>query len=103
MIFSDRWRSKKISAADYDRAATFASEHVSRLRCRAMVLASALILSGAITTKAQTQSPAQTVTQTADETKGKTTGNYNVEQTVEFGYRDTMIGGNLNNYNTFEN
>ena len=35
--------------------------------------------------------------------RGKTSGNYNVQQTVEFGYRDSMIGGNLNNYDTFEN
>ncbi len=26
-----------------------------------------------------------------------------VNQSVEFGYRDSMIGGNLNNYDTFEN
>src|SRR5271157_5890578 len=36
-----------------------------------------------------------------EETKGVDSGNYNVQQTVEFGYRDSMIGGNMNNYNTF--
>ena len=30
-------------------------------------------------------------------------GNYTVQQSIEFGYRDSMIGGNLNNYDTFEN
>ena len=34
---------------------------------------------------------------------GKNSGNYTVQQSIEFGYRDSMIGGNLNNYNTFEN
>ncbi len=40
---------------------------------------------------------------TADESAGKTSGNYNVQQSIEFGYRDSMIGGNLDNYDTFEN
>jgi hypothetical protein len=34
---------------------------------------------------------------------GKTAGNYLIQQSVEFGYRDSRIGGNLNNYDTFEN
>ena len=34
---------------------------------------------------------------------GKVWGNYLVHQSVEFGYRDSMIGGNQNNYDTFEN
>jgi hypothetical protein len=41
--------------------------------------------------------------QTGGESSGKTSGNYNIQQTVEFGYRDSLISGNLNNYNTFEN
>jgi hypothetical protein len=34
-------------------------------------------------------------------TEGVNSGNYNIHQTVEFGYRSTDISGNLANYNTF--
>ncbi len=64
-------------------------------------------------TRAQTQAPPQPETQTqpssqtpaptSDASAGRTEGNYTVQQSIEFGYRDSMIGGNLNNYNTFEN
>ena len=66
-------------------------------------------LAGALNaqTPPQTQTPPtpppQTTTQTSDESTGKVWGGYMVQQSVEFGYRDSMIGGNLNNYNTFEN
>jgi hypothetical protein len=33
---------------------------------------------------------------------GKTSGNYTTQQTVEFGYRDSMINGNRTNYNMFQ-
>jgi hypothetical protein len=74
-----------------------------RLRFWTLVLSFALTLFFVTSTRAQTQMPDQTVTMTADEAAGKNTGNYNVQQSVEFGYRDSMIGGNLNNYDTFEN
>ena len=59
----------------------------------------------------QTQAPAQPPTPaptpapaaTADESAGKTSGNYLIQQSVEFGGRDSFINGNLNNYDTFEN
>ena len=35
--------------------------------------------------------------------EGVNSGNYNIRQTIEFGYRDTDINGNLANYNTFVN
>ena len=38
-----------------------------------------------------------------DESKGIDAGNYNIHQSVEFGYRASEINGNLNTYNTFEN
>jgi hypothetical protein len=103
MKFRDQWRGKGSDTLRYDRNGTLSNECACRLWRRIFASLFALSLGCAITTKAQTQLPDQTVTQTADETKGKTTGNYNVQQTVEFGYRDSMIGGNLNNYNTFEN
>src|SRR6202166_2132607 len=103
MNFSGRSRSTRISGANDKPTPTFVSVHASRPCCRAVLLSLAMAFLCAITTAAQTQLPAQTVTQSADETKGKTTGNYAVQQTVEVGYRDAMIGGNLNNYNTFEN
>src|SRR6202166_780969 len=51
----------------------------------------------------QTQTPSPAATSTSKEATGKTEGNYAVQQSIEFGYRDSMIGGNLNNYDTFEN
>jgi hypothetical protein len=55
----------------------------------------------------QSQPPAQTTPATpapaSEETPGRPWGNYLVHQSVEFGYRDSMIGGNQNNYATFEN
>ena len=41
--------------------------------------------------------------QAPDESKGIDAGNYNIHQSVEFGYRASEINGNLNTYNTFEN
>ncbi len=37
------------------------------------------------------------------EMKGVQSGEYNVQQTIEFGYRDSMVNGNIDNYDTFEN
>lgn len=39
----------------------------------------------------------------AEASQGVESGDYNVQQTIEFGYRDSLIGGNINNYDTFEN
>jgi hypothetical protein len=39
----------------------------------------------------------------SEESPGKVWGNYLMHQSVEIGYRDSMIGGNQNNYDTFEN
>ena len=57
-----------------------------------------------MTAKAQQvdQGPQQIPGQTPP-TDGKTTGNYQVQQTIEFGYRDSMIHGNMDNYDTFVN
>ncbi len=62
-------------------------------RCAMVALIFSLAFSFGTATRAQAP----------NETTGKTAGNYNVSESVEFGYRDSMIGGNLNNYNTFEN
>jgi hypothetical protein len=78
-------------------------KQASRFSFWSLSLSFGLALFFVTSTYAQTQMPDQTVTMTADESAGKNTGNYNVQQSVEFGYRDSMIGGNLNNYNTFEN
>ena len=50
-------------------------------------------------TRTQASDPAQAPA----ESKNKTTGNYTVQQTIEFGYRDSLINGNIDNYDTFEN
>jgi hypothetical protein len=39
--------------------------------------------------------------QDASQTDGINTGNYNVRQSIEMGYRNANIDGNVNNYNTF--
>ena len=68
-----------------------------------------LAFAGAANAQSQGQSPppppapAQPQPQTSDESTGKNSGNYNVQQSLEFGYRDSMIGGNINNYDTFVN
>jgi hypothetical protein len=104
MNLSDLQRSKRISAADCEPAETLANANASRPRYyRALLLTFAMTALCPASIKAQTQPQDQTLTQTADESTGKTHGDYNIQQSVEFGYRDSMIGGNLNNYNTFEN
>jgi hypothetical protein len=52
------------------------------------------------TTPATTQASSG---QSSSESTGKTTGDYAVQQSVEVGYRESIIHGNLNNYDTFEN
>lgn len=46
--------------------------------------------------------PDQGPLQQTSETPGKTSGNYITQQNIEFGYRDSMISGNLTNYNMFQ-
>jgi len=49
------------------------------------------------------QLPDQGPMQQTSETPGKASGNYTTQQNIEFGYRDSMIHGNLSNYDTFLN
>ena len=68
----------------------------------ALLLAAAL--ASATTVMAQNpQLPDQGPMQQTSETPGKTNGNYNTQQNIEFGYRDSLIHGNLSNYDTFLN
>jgi hypothetical protein len=46
--------------------------------------------------------PDQGPMQQTSETPGKGSGNYNTQETIEFGYRDSIIKGNLTNYNMFQ-
>ncbi len=48
-------------------------------------------------------SPASWAQTSSDETKGTDTGNYNVQQSVEIGYRKAWIYGNPDTYDTFVN
>jgi len=48
-------------------------------------------------------SPAADPGQAPQESTNKKAGDYSIQQSVEFGYRDSIIHGNLNNYDTFEN
>ena len=51
----------------------------------------------------QTPPPSTTQAPANNESTSKTAGDYAVQQSIEFGYRDSLINGNLNNYDTFEN
>ncbi|HZV88456.1 MAG TPA: hypothetical protein VFF95_12960 [Candidatus Binatus sp.] len=48
-------------------------------------------------------SPAVRAQGSAEESKGINSGDYNIHQVIEFGYRSSNINGNMNTYNTFEN
>lgn len=82
-----------------------------RICAGALIFALPLLVPSA---KAQSQSQSQSTqsqstqsqssqSQTSSEPQEKTWGLYSVQQSAEFGYRDSMINGNMNNYNTFEN
>src|SRR3984957_4611596 len=104
MNFRNKQSSQGLRAAGGEPHRNLADKNVFSTCSWAMALTFALSLMWAPSAKAQSGSlPDQTRTQTADESAGKNQGNYNIQQTVEFGYRDSMIGGNLNNYDTFEN
>jgi len=69
----------------------------ARLRVHAIpsvIFIVALFLSSAARAQAQDDS---------GESKGINSGDYNIHQTIEFGYRSSNINGNLNTYDTFEN
>ncbi len=63
----------------------------------------------AVTTQAAAAAPAKAAApapvpvQPPNESTTKTAGDYTVQQSIEFGYRESLINGNLNNYYTFEN
>ena len=100
MTFKDLTGNSRCNAIERESARNTPS---SWLPGWALGIAYAMTIWFAFSANAQTKMPDQTLSQTADESAGKTTGNYNVQQSVELGYRDSMVGGNLNNYNTFEN
>ncbi len=78
--------------------AACSSQHASL----AFVFMLALIF--AMDAKAQNpQLPDQGPMQQTSETPGKASGNYTTQQNIEFGYRDSLIHGNLSNYDTFLN
>jgi len=102
MNFRDLEGNMEISKAGCESAAARAKQGVPRRSRWIPILASALILVCVGSTRAQIQQPDQSLTVSTDESAGKKSGNYDIQQSAEFGYRDSMIGGNLNNYNTFE-
>jgi len=48
-------------------------------------------------------SPAMRAQDNSGESKGINSGDYNIHQTIEFGYRASEINGNMDTYGTFEN
>jgi hypothetical protein len=76
---------------------------MQELRLRSWVLGLAIVAVLLIIPAAKAQLPDQGPTQPLSENPGLLSGNYSFQQSVEFGYRDSVINGNMNNYNTFEN
>jgi hypothetical protein len=70
-------------------------QHTSNVRVRATYFAIAAMLLVA--------SPAARAQDGLTESKGIDSGNYNVHQSIEFGYRASEINGNKDTYDTFEN
>ena len=94
MSSSDATTSKRFRPGGCDISCSPVNHSAPRRRYRALLLLFVLALLRVGTTMAQSQP--------ADESAGKSSGNYHIQQTAEFGYRDSLINGNLNNYNTFE-
>ncbi|HJT68633.1 MAG TPA: hypothetical protein VJ731_00460 [Terriglobales bacterium] len=80
---------------------------IARLRTGLMIAwasVAALLFCPASVRAQQSQQSASQGSQSASETsQGVQSGDYNVQQALEFGYRDSLIGGNIANYDTFEN
>jgi len=84
-------------------AATRPPANARELRLSSWALWPAILLALLFVPAAKAQLPDQGPTQQENESAGQIPGNYSLQQTVEFGYRDSLISGNMNNYNTFEN
>jgi hypothetical protein len=76
--------------------------------------AAVAVISAEARAQAPTPPPAQTSGSSSDSTSaspgtapaaptGNPGDNYTIQQSIEVGYRDSMIGGNIDNYDTFEN
>jgi hypothetical protein len=77
--------------------------------------AAAIAMSAETRAQAPNPPPAQTSSSTSNSTSdatpaaapvaptGNPADNYTIQQSVEIGYRDSIIGGNIDNYDTFEN
>ncbi len=117
MITTDLETGRRIGSAGIGAAAkqVIAAARLDVFWTQLLLLGLAIAVVGSA--KAQGQQPDQTlaltspaaasqaVTQAAspNESTNKTAGDYTVQQSIEFGYRDSLINGNLNNYDTFEN
>jgi len=109
MIFGNSRRSKgnnEVAAAAARRAGgmqKIVASVAASLWITLMGLGMAGRANGQAPGQTQTPPPSTTQTQANNESRAKIWGDYDVQQSAEVGYRDSMIGGNLNNYNTFEN
>src|SRR6185312_600843 len=73
------------------------------LGCAALIVS--LLFAFPVRAQQAQQTPPQTSQQTdsTSSDEGMKSGDYNVRQSIEFGYRDSSIDGNIGNYDTFEN
>lgn len=63
----------------------------------------ALVVALFFTTRTGAQQSSGQSSGTEQTSSGMQSGDYNVHQSIEFGYRDSMIDGSIDNYDTFEN
>lgn len=69
--------------------------------CGRLAIGGALVLALLPASPLQAQQTQQS--QQTESSQGVQSGDYNVQQTIEFGYRDSVMDGNIDNYDTFEN
>ncbi|HUJ30287.1 MAG TPA: hypothetical protein VLY23_03335 [Candidatus Acidoferrum sp.] len=63
----------------------------------------AVVVLGLVVFAALWMAPASRAQGASADTEGKDSGNYNIQQSIEFGYRWTGINGNIDTYDTFVN
>ncbi len=99
-------RKQNSRATHLARSATFYGillEQDMRLRRALQKTGAIAVLLLALAVGAGAQSPPQSAPSPSQSLEGIDSGNYNIRQTIELGYRNTDAGGNPANYDTFVN
>ena len=99
-------RKQNSRATHLARSATFYGillEQDMRLRRALQKTGAIAVLLLALAVGAGAQSPPQSAPSPSQSLEGIDSGNYNIRQTIELGYRNTDVSGNPANYDTFVN